>query len=1085
MYSLNNLWYIDYARGMTVYSESEVWPEFGDIIYLASNVTDGNPDTRWAPKSTPCSLIIDLGTPRDIDRMVIRETAQYVGRIQGYEVSCSNELSGAYQVIADGGEAGTLCRVDFGNMINARFFKLEITASNNADGPNIDSVELYNTTDEPGPEEIEWQEFLNDTSWWNELDINGVGEASLIADPNGGTLQLEVTERPWEKNVTDQVTWSIDDPDTASLSEDGLVTAKKPGSVTVTAEASLNGVEKKGSLVIDILDEDATYKADWDSLTENYEVPEWYRDAKLGIFIHWGVYTVPEYSSEWLPRNMYFDGDVKNEMIRRYGPLSEKGYKDLVPLFTAEKYDPAAWVDLFEKAGAKYIVPVAEHHDGIAMYDSDLTRWNVADIGPEIDVIATLQDEVQKAGLKFGVSNHFLENQLYYQGGKNDPDADASDPRWFDLYNNGGTCTADVTDDANRYYSSAHMENWYQRSKELIDKFEPDLLYYDWTLDQTPYTAQALSYYYNRAETTNPEGVVVNYKYNLPEGSAVYDIERGQASEILPMAWQTCSSVSNSSWSYVQGDSYKSPVSLISLLIDVVSKNGNLLLNVGPDKYGEMPEEAVNILTEIGAWLDVNGEGIFSTRPWYTFGEGPTQVEGGGFSETNIFTEKDIRFTTSKDKKSLYVIGMKWPESGQVQVETLNSSDFSLSELDRISLLGSAEDITYSQNADGLTLQLPAESPNGRENPYIVKLEFEDRIPGNEEIDTVIASRTDIEPAGGESRIKVTGTNLEEGMLVQAFENGQPVDGLNAYTTGNGSEQTAVLSFPENGSGQDKEYEIRAASVDGSSWHGAVKITHHRSENLALDASAANSGENYSDQGPDKALDADPMSRWSSLNENADDTWFEIDFGEEKTFDRLVIDEYVNAEDPENIRNGRLDSFTLSYQDGEHWIKFFDSEDVSGTDADYEVQRADLEQWDGTLDENLYRDMNGNVMQNVHTVTFDPVTAQKIRIDCTLKKELSFFEVKVYHEEEQPEPVDPSEPSDPGEQKEPDNSAAPGGSDDSEEPSAGSGGDEENTGNGGAVQTGDPLNLMPYLTAVVLAGTAAGAAVTVKRRKRD
>lgn len=407
---------------------------------------------------------------------------------------------------------------------------------------------------------------------------------------------------------------------------------------------------------------------------------------------------------------------------------------------------------------------------------------------------------------------------------------------------------------------------------------------------------------------------------------------------------------------------------------------------------------------------------------------------------------------------------------------------------------------------------LPAESPNGRENPYIVKLEFEDRIPGNEEIDTVIASRTDIEPAGGESRIKVTGTNLEEGMLVQAFENGQPVDGLNAYTTGNGSEQTAVLSFPENGSGQDKEYEIRAASVDGNSWHGAVKITHHRSENLALDASAANSGENYSDQGPDKALDADPMSRWSGLNENADDTWFEIDFGEEKTFDRLVIDEYVNAEDPENIRNGRLDSFTLSYQDGEDWIKFFDSEDVSGTDADYEVQRADLEQWDGTLDENLYRDMNGNVMQNVHTVTFDPVTAQKIQIDCTLKKELSFFEVKVYHEEEQPEPVDPSEPSDPGDpsepgdpgdpgkpsepddtadpsdpgdQKDPDDPAAPGGSDDSEGPSPVSGGDEENAGNGEAVQTGDALNLMPYLAAAVLAGTAAGAAVTVRRRKKD
>lgn len=547
-------------------------------------------------------------------------------------------------------------------------------------------------------EDQEWKEFLNDTSWWDVLRINGVGEASLITNPNGGTLQLEVTEEPYLNDVTSQVSWSIDNESVATISETGLVTAKKPGSVTVSASATLDGKKKSGQLVVDILGEDVTYQDNFQNIIDNYEVPEWFRDAKLGIFVHWGVYSVPAYYSEWIPTVMYEDGWVRDEMINRYGPYSEHGYKDFIPEFKGENYDPKEWVDVFEGAGAKYVVPVAEHHDGIAMYDSELTRWNMADIGLKRDVIEQLMKEVRARNMKFGVSNHFLENEFFYDAAK--AGDDASDPRWWDLYNN----AFDVikTGENTRTYSSTQMQMWYNRSKELIDKFNPDLLYYDWTVDKNRYTEQILSYYYNQAETTNPDGVVTNYKHNLPDGCAVYDIERGQAAGIRQMPWQTCTSISDWSWGYIENDHYKDAVNIINLLIDVVSKNGNLLLNVGPDKTGQIPQAAVHTFNSIGDWMEINGEGIYATRPWLTCGEGPTMVGGGKFEETNQFVSEDLRFTISKDQKNLYVIGMKWPESGNVNVKTLAEDNVELKGLKGVSLLGSSEGISYAQNKDAL-----------------------------------------------------------------------------------------------------------------------------------------------------------------------------------------------------------------------------------------------------------------------------------------------------------------------------------------------------------------------------------------------
>lgn len=569
-------------------------------------------------------------------------------------------------------------------------------------------------------QEKDWQAFLEDTSWQDVLRINGVGEASLITNPSGGTLQLEVIEEPYLKNVTDQVTWAIDKEELASISDTGLVTAKKPGSVTVSASATIDGKQKTGKLVVDILEADSTYKDNFQNIIDQYEVPEWFRDAKFGVFVHWGVYSVPAYYSEWIPTVMYADGQVRDEMIRRYGPYSEHGYKDFIPEFRGENYDPEAWADLFAQAGAKYVVPVAEHHDGVAMYDSELTRWNMADIGLKTDVVGTLGKEVRARNMKFGVSNHFLENEFFYDAAKEGDDA--ADPRWWDLYNNAFDVVQ--TGENTRTYSSSQMQMWYSRSKELIDNYHPDLLYYDWTVDANRYTEQLFSYYYNQAEADNPDGVVINYKHNLPDGCAVYDIERGQAAGIRTMPWQTCTSISNLSWGYIENDQYKDAVSILNLLIDVVSKNGNLLLNVGPDKTGQIPPDAVQTFREIGKWLERNGEGIYATRPWTVCGEGPTLVGGGKFEETNQFVAEDIRFTTSKDGKNLYVIGMKWPESGEIQVKTLAGDETDLKGLKRISLLGSTEEIRCEARRDALSMELPDTNPNGNGAPYVVKLEF-------------------------------------------------------------------------------------------------------------------------------------------------------------------------------------------------------------------------------------------------------------------------------------------------------------------------------------------------------------------------
>jgi alpha-L-fucosidase len=448
------------------------------------------------------------------------------------------------------------------------------------------------------------------------------------------------------------------------------------------------------------------FRPTWESL-EAYQVPSWYQDAKFGIFIHWGVYSVPAFDNEWYPRNMYMrDSLVFKHHLETYGPQSKFGYKDFIPRFTAEKFDPDSWAELFRKAGARYVVPVAEHHDGFPMYDCDLTDWCAAKMGPKRDVVGELAAAVRKQGLHFGASSHRAEHWWFYNGGMTF-DSDVKDPRYAGLY---GPAQPDKTQPDKTY-----LDNWLARTAEIVEKYQPEIVWFDWWIEQPvfqPYLKRFAAYYYNRGAEWH-RGVAINYKNKaFPERAAVLDIERGKLDTIRPLFWQTDTSVSVKSWGYINHDEFRTADSLIDELVDIVSKNGCLLLNVGPKPDGTIPEEAQKILLEIGQWLAINGEAIFATRPWKISGEGPTKVVAGSFKDTatSSFTGEDIRFTAKGD--TLYAIALAWPEHGRLVVKSLaEGSSLMRGKIRTVELLGIKTPLKWTRSAAGLTVELPSKKP--------------------------------------------------------------------------------------------------------------------------------------------------------------------------------------------------------------------------------------------------------------------------------------------------------------------------------------------------------------------------------------
>ena len=445
----------------------------------------------------------------------------------------------------------------------------------------------------------------------------------------------------------------------------------------------------------------------------NYEIPEWFSNAKFGIFIHWGIYSVPAFGDEWYGHWMYIPNSKcwAGDDIYTYHQQHHKGkgYKDFIKDFTGEKFDAKEWMDLFVEAGAKYVVPVAIHHDSFAMYDSRLTRWKATAMGPKVDYVRKLYEEAKKRGLKFGVSQHFAENWWFFPHVEG---LDTSEEEYFDLYNVGK---------GEEKTSQEHLDRWYGFSKELIDMFEPDMLYYDFEIAKDDYKEkryEILKYYYEKQKQWN-KGVVLSYKYGaFQEGEALLDVERGGLSEIRKLPWQTCTSIGDKSWGYVENDRYKTPLSIIQTLIDTVSKNGCLLLNVSPKADGTIPEGQVKILKEIGSWLKVYGESIYNTRPYKVYGEGETKAKDGALSEGNTaYTKNDIRFTVSQDKKSLYAIFMAPTDKDGVTIKNVSDN-----KITSVSLLGYGG-LSFERADDGLLVKIPKDKING---PYALKISSED-----------------------------------------------------------------------------------------------------------------------------------------------------------------------------------------------------------------------------------------------------------------------------------------------------------------------------------------------------------------------
>ena len=473
------------------------------------------------------------------------------------------------------------------------------------------------------------------------------------------------------------------------------------------------------------------YSADWESL-KKHKTPDWFLDAKFGIYCHWGPYSVPAHETEWYAHWMYVNADnpearkgeahkIHDYHVKTYGTLDKFGYKDFIPMFKAEKFDAAEWADLFEKAGAKFAGPVSEHADGFAMWDSDLTEWDSKDMGPKRDIMGELSKEIRKRDMKFIATYH--RHWLFGWYPTWDETTDASDPKYAGLYgpklkkgdNKMPKSKHQLDNGDTSYYPVGDKEfndEWLNRLKEIINKYDPDLVWFDNKMDviSEEHRKEFLEYYYNHAEKNNKE-VVATYKfYDFAEGSAVYDLERARMSEKKDFPWLTDDSIDWKAWCHIDDPNYKTTNRLIDFLVDVVSKNGAVLLNITPRADGTIPEPVKERLLEMGEWLKVNGEAIYGTRTFDIYGEGDAEVVEGHLSEQKNAdnTAKDVRFTTKGD--ILYAIVLDWPKGNEFTIHSFKEGNNLLtSDIESIQLLGSEGNLEFNRNNKGLTIKLPKE----------------------------------------------------------------------------------------------------------------------------------------------------------------------------------------------------------------------------------------------------------------------------------------------------------------------------------------------------------------------------------------
>jgi len=463
---------------------------------------------------------------------------------------------------------------------------------------------------------------------------------------------------------------------------------------------------------------------------KQYQCPEWFRDAKFGIYLHWGVYSVAE-QGEWYARKLYDENTPEYQHhLKTYGHPSEFGYKDFIPMWKAEKFDPDALIALFKRAGAKYFCPCAVHHDNFDLWNSKYQKWNAVNMGPKKDLIQMWKDAARRAGLRFGVTTHLsrsyswlnVANQADTKGPKKGVPYDGAQGKGKGLYppNDGQS-----THPRAPYNAPVKWRQWWaKRIKQLIDDYQPDLLYFDCAIpfrgeDAGRTGMDVIAHFYNQ----RPEGVMCikerPWQGYFDDGLATVDYERGKAACILPEPWQTDDSIG--SWGYNPARPYVTPGLVVDKLIDIVSKNGNLLLNIPIKADGTLDKKATDLLIKVGEWFDVNGEGIYGTRPWYRYGEGKGTI--GAHDLESSLTSKDIRYTTKGDV--LYAFVMDWPKAKKkpVTLTFITEMNAKVGKVKSVELLGYNGKLEWKADPDGLMVTFPKEKPC--EYAYCLKIQFE------------------------------------------------------------------------------------------------------------------------------------------------------------------------------------------------------------------------------------------------------------------------------------------------------------------------------------------------------------------------
>jgi alpha-L-fucosidase len=454
-----------------------------------------------------------------------------------------------------------------------------------------------------------------------------------------------------------------------------------------------------------------------ESSLKQYRCPDWFRDAKLGIWAHWGPQAVPRHG-DWYARELYEEGsDDYKDHLARYGHPSKTGYKDIIPLWKAEKWDPEKLMALYKKTGARYFVSMGSHHDNFFLWNSKIHRWNAVKMGPHKDVVGIWQKAAKNEGLYFGVSEHLAASYTWFQMSHKSDTAgefkgipyDGNDPKYEDLYHTKAAPddTGWLTVDRNWMYE------WYNDVKELVDSYHPDLLYSDSKLPFDEIGRSMLANYYNGNYDYQQGKLTAVYTCKeISEGAWVQDLERGVQDSISVLPWQTDTSIGD--WFYRTGQKYKSATDIIQMLVDIVSKNGNLLINIVQTPEGNLEPDILKSLDEIGKWIAANGEGIYATRPWKVFGESPEHTEpvkAGNFNEDKIkYSSQDIRFTTKGN--NLYAFCLNIPE-GDIYIRSLGqNSRINNRKIASVTMLGNGEKINWQQEADKLIIKKPAQLPD-------------------------------------------------------------------------------------------------------------------------------------------------------------------------------------------------------------------------------------------------------------------------------------------------------------------------------------------------------------------------------------